>query len=423
MYFFYTFFIYLLTPIFLLRLWWKGRRMKAYRQDSLERLSFHKKPILNSAIDLWLHAVSLGEARAATPLIQALLEEKKTLLVTTTTPTGAEHIKKHFGTALYHQYLPYDAPLFLKPFFRHFKPRLGLIMETELWPNLLRIGKQSGVDLFLINARISPRAFKRYLALRFFFRPLLQNFQQIFAQGQEDAARFLALGAKGQQLQVLGNLKFQGIAPKKACSLKLSSLKKRWGADRTVLILASTHDPEESLLLEAFKHSALHQNNALLLIAPRHPQRFRAVYQLCKNHGFKTGRRSLPETIHSGLAVILIDSLGELLEFYQLSDFAFIGGTLTPIGGHNVLEPLSLQVPTIIGPNYHHFETICQSLFQAKALNLAQTAEQVMAWSAHLEALPLEKKAQIENANQILLAQQHVLSSYLRQLQPYLSVS
>ena len=241
--FVYSFLMYLLTPYLLFRLWWKGRRLPAYRKRILERFSLGKRE--NRTVDIWVHAVSLGEVIAATPLIDAFLDKQWSVLITTMTPTGSERVQARFGNKVTHRYVPYDLPGVLKRFFRQEKPRVGVIMETELWPNLIYQAHAAQVPLLLANARLSERSLKGYMKLKFLFKPVLNQFSAILAQSEDDAKRFIALGANEDIVQVLGNIKFD-LQTHTLDGAKFKELKNHWGTDRVAVIAASTHEDEES---------------------------------------------------------------------------------------------------------------------------------------------------------------------------------
>lgn len=407
----YTTLLYLLTPFLLLRLYWKGRRTPAYRQRIRERFSFG--PIVATEVDVWLHAVSLGEVVTAMPLIDALLAKQLRVLVTTMTPTGSQQVLSRFGQSVSHQYVPYDLPYALQRFFKKMNARVGIIMETELWPNLIYQAGKAGVPLLLANARISDKAYQSYDKVRFFFKPLLAQFRAIFAQSDVDANRFIALGAPLENVQVLGNMKFDLHIPVFNQD-GFKQLKMAWGASRPVLIAASTHDDEERQLLTELIQLKAAIPDLILLIAPRHPERFKTVYELSQQHGFKTGLRSQAATsIDSQTDIVVLDSLGELLGFYQLSDYAFVGGSLVPIGGHNVLEPIALQVPVFCGPFMQNSKTICADLCAAGAMQMVEHVDALCKAIIAMHQDPLSKTHQITNATAVLEANRGCVARYL----------
>lgn len=410
----YSLLMYLLTPYMLLRLWWKGRRLPAYRKGLSERFCLGKRE--EKAFDVWVHAVSLGEMIAATPLIDALLDKKKSVLVTTMTPTGLERVQVRFGNKVTYQYLPYDLPGVLKRFFRQRRPRVGIIMETELWPNLIAQTKAAKVPLLLANARLSERSLKGYLRFKFLFGPLLNQFSAILAQSEEDVKRFISLGAEESKVQVLGNIKFD-LQTQALEETEWTGLKNHWGNDRVVVIAASTHANEEEQILLHWRRLQEAIPNVLLLIAPRHPERFQTVYQSVVQAGFHTGLRSRLDTLTLENEVVVLDSLGELLGFYMISDFAFVGGSLVPVGGHNVLEPIAMGVPVLTGNQVHNFASICKDLREAQAIILVHQAGELVDAIIQLHANSVLKNQQVNNARVVLESNRGSLTRHLEKIE------
>jgi len=406
----YTFILYLLIPFILLRLYWKGRRLPAYRDRILERFSIGTSMPVD--VDVWLHAVSLGEVVAATPLIDALLLNNLRVLVTTMTPTGSAQVVTRFANKVEHLYVPYDFPWALRRFFKGINTRIGIIMETELWPNLIMEAKRFGIPLVLANARISDKAFKQYEKVRFLFRPLLGQFTAILSQSDLDAKRFIALGAPKALVTVAGNMKFD-LQTKAINSQECLLLKQAWGLSRTVLIAASTHDDEENQLLTRLSQLKQAIPDLLLLIAPRHPERFNMVYELSKQHGFETYKRTQSSLVEGRIDVLIIDSIGELPGFYQVSDYAFVGGSLVPIGGHNVLEPIAMNVPVFCGTFMQNSKAICQDLCAAKAMQLVADADALIKALIAMHEDKEMRERQISNATGVLIANQGSVKRHL----------
>ncbi|KTD46398.1 lipid IV(A) 3-deoxy-D-manno-octulosonic acid transferase [Legionella quateirensis] len=395
----YSLLMYLLTPYILLRLWWKGRKLPGYRTRILERFSIgvhDSKPV-----DVWLHAVSLGEVIAAIPLIDAMLEKHWSVLVTTMTPTGSERVKARFGDKVAHRYIPYDLPAVLKRFFKQVQPRIGVIMETELWPNLINQAHAAKVPLLLANARLSERSLKGYMKLKVLFKPVLNQFSAILAQSEDDAKRFIALGARTDIVQVLGNMKFD-LQTNTIDSARFNELKSHWGSERVAVIAASTHDDEESRILSELPRLQKAIPNVVLLIAPRHPERFQTVYQLSVQAGYNTGLRSDLNTVSSANEVVILDCLGELLGLFQISDYAFVGGSLVPVGGHNVLEPIAMNVPVLSGNQVHNFKTICTDLEEAEAIQIVSQADELIDAIIKLHQDKEFQSRMVENATAVL---------------------
>jgi len=408
--FLYTLLLYLLSPYVFLRLYFKGRRNPDYRKRIRERFlwGMHEQ----TPVDVWVHAVSMGEVVAAKALVEHHLGQQKKVLVTTMTPTGSSQVVRLFGDRVMHQYLPYDYPSIVKRFFYLYAPKLCIIMETELWPNLLAYAKREGRKLYLANGRISDKAYPSYLRVRWFFKPLLKTFDGIYTQSKLDAERFMALGAPKDKVAVLGNMKCD-IVLTKAVSDPLVHLKALWGSARPVVIAASTHPGEEALLLAEFKKLQEAIADVVLLIAPRHPERFDAVFELAKGYKLALGRRSDEASITPNAEVIILDSLGELVGFYGLSDYAFVGGSLVSIGGHNVLEPIALEVPVVCGQYMQNSQSLCDELVQQEAMVQADTAASVMQAIIDWHQSADKKTHQIQNANQVLKLSQGAVARHI----------
>ena len=412
----YTVLFYLLLPLIALRLFWKGRKNSAYQARLKER--FLGKRSDASPVDVWVHAVSFGEVVAAKMLIEQMLLAKQRVLVTTMTPTGSAQVERLFGHRVMHQYIPYDFPWALRRFFKAYQARVGVIMETELWPNLMFEAKTHGVALFIANARISDGAFRAYQRVRWFFKPLWGCLTGVFAQSTQDAERFCALGVSKDKVLVLGNMKSDlQVAPDVAKPVYF--LKQAFGEARPVVIAASTHEGEEAQILKVLSELQKRVPNVVLLIAPRHPERFEGVYQLSKQYGFKTGRRSQDNTIGLDTEVLVLDSMGELLGFYGLSDYAFVGGSFAPIGGHNVLEPMALKVPVFCGMFMQNSKNLCEELMRAEAM------QQVTDASALVEAIDLfyqnrsARDAQVARATAALEASQGAVTRHIKAIELY----
>ena len=411
----YTSLLYLMTPFIVLRLYWKSIRLPAYRQRIGERFSRHAV----APVDVWVHAVSLGEVVAATPLIQSLLERGLRVMVTTMTPTGSQQVVSRFGSRVSHQYVPYDLPWVVRRFFKAMNPRLGIIMETELWPNLNFQASQLKIPVLLVNARLSDKAFKQYEKVRFIFKPILNQLTRILAQSKEDARRFVALGAELSRVHAVGNLKFD-MPPVVIDSALSTGFSNAWGKDRVVVIAASTHDNEEEQLLSRLAILQLAIPHVLLLIAPRHPERFQSVYQLCQHYPFKTGLRSKPEAIDVHSEVIVLDSLGELSMFYSLSDYAFVGGSLVPVGGHNVLEAIAMNVPVLCGPCMNNSQSVCDELCAADAIEQAENADDLIQKLIALHDNPQRREQQMKHALAVLQANQGTLLRCMEEVESIL---
>ena len=372
--FFYTLLFYLATPLVLARLFWRGRREPAYRQRWQERFACYGGAKAEPGA-IWFHTVSVGEAEAAFPLIRALARRfpEYPLLVTTTTPTGSARVRAVLGEAVAHVYLPYDLPDGVARFLRHFRPRLAVIMETEIWPNLYHTCVTHDIPLAIVNARLSQRSAKGYAKLRGFMRDTLANVSLIAAQTQADAGRFLELGTRPETVTVAGNIKYDWELPPDY-EQQAAALRDSLFGQRPVWIAASTHEGEEALVLQAFARLRAEHPGLLLALAPRHPPRFERVAQLCQAEGFSLARRSLGQSA-ANAEVFLLDTLGELRLFYAAADIAFVGGSLVPVGGHNVLEPALAGVPVVFGPHMFNFEEAGRRLLEAGGAAQVKDAE------------------------------------------------
>jgi len=349
---------YLLLPYALAGLVWRALRYPAYWRRWPERFGF-VEPIRNARV-VWVHAVSVGEVRSAAPLIEALRERlpRHRILVTTMTPTGSEQVEALFGREVLHSYLPYDFPDAVARFLDRIDPEFAIIAETEFWPNLFRACAKRGIPLSIVNARLSPASFRGYSRVARTAREMFAVADLICAQSSLDAQRLRNLGVDDRLMTVTGNLKFDVVVPEDVLE-RGRALRQDLGADRPVLIAASTHHGEEAQVLRAF--AALREGcpTLLLVLVPRHPERFSEVVRLCGRRGFSTVRRSrLRGPLSPDTSVLVGDTMGELQSLYAASDIAFIGGSLVRHGGQNPLEACRVGVPVIFGPHMFHFEEI-----------------------------------------------------------------
>jgi len=350
----YSTLFYLCTPAVLLRLWWRARKQPAYLQHIGERYGLYPQDA--PAPLIWLHAVSVGETRAAEPLIEALLARwpDHHLLLTHMTPTGRETGKRYVDRhpeRVTQAYLPYDLPDGVKKFFDHFRPVVGLLMETELWPNLLAVARQRRIPVALLNARLSARSQRGYQRFSALARPAFAALTRVSAQTLADSERIAALGAPS--VSVSGNLKFD-VAPD-AEQLQAGAQWKQALAARPVWLAASTREGEEALILDAFAELAASIPGLLLLLVPRHPQRFDEVAALIGARGLRCCRRSGDLLPSAETQVWLGDSMGEMAAYYAAADLALIGGSLLPFGGQNLIEAAACGCPALIGPHSFNF--------------------------------------------------------------------
>ncbi|MBL6749625.1 MAG: lipid IV(A) 3-deoxy-D-manno-octulosonic acid transferase [Nevskia sp.] len=359
----YTLLLHLAVPFVLLRLLWKSRRQPEYRRRIGER--FGRVPPADGGTAVWVHAVSVGETLAALPLIERLVERHGAgrVWVTTTTPTGSERVRAALGGRVRHSYAPYDLPQAVAHFLERVRPRQVVVMETEIWPNLYRAVRRRGVPLVMANARLSPRSFRGYARWRRSIAGVLADCTRIAAQSAADAARFEQLGAPA--VSVMGNIKFDLAVPP-AQRERGRALRARLGAGRPVWAAASTHEGEEAAALAAHRELLARWPDAALILVPRHPQRFDEVARLVEKSGLRLARRSAGEP-EPGTQVFLGDSMGEMFAYLAAADTAFVGGSLAPVGGHNVLEPAALGLPVLFGPHMHNFAAARELLLQAGA--------------------------------------------------------
>jgi 3-deoxy-D-manno-octulosonic-acid transferase len=375
MYYLYNVLVYLAAPVAILVQLWRGLRDASYRGGLRERFGFG--PTVDGPT-IWVHAVSVGEVQAAQPLIARLSSRHPgyKILLTTVTPTGAARAQLLFGDRVRLRYVPFDLPGSVKRFFDRARPSLAMILETELWPNLYGECGRRSVPLVLASARISPRSVGKYRRLVPLFRKTLSHGIVIAAQSESDAERFRSIGANPERTSVTGNIKFDFQPP-----AGIEEQGRRWRAQnapgRRIWVAGSTHDGEETIVLDAHRRVLAKFPDALLILVPRHPQRFEHVRDLLvKRHeraAFRSSRTPIPATT----GVLLGDTMGELMMFYAAADVAFVAGSLAPIGGHNVLEPASLGRPVLTGPHNFNGEEMAQLLMDAGAALIVSDAEQL----------------------------------------------
>ena len=390
----YTLAAYLLAPLYCAVLVWKGLRERGYWRDFAERFGFGARTETSC---LWVHAASVGEVQAAAPLIHQLRQRYPEihLLVTTITPAGRNRVHALFNDQVEARYLPLDLPGCVRRFFDRTVPRLAIFFETELWPNLYLECARRRVPLVLASARISPRSFGRYRRLAALFRESLSRGVVIAAQGADDAERFRSIGADPARVHVTGNIKFDlAVAPN--VESHGAELRERYAAGRPVWVAGSTHAGEEQMVLEAHRAVQRTHSDAMLVLVPRHPNRFADVAQWLTDTGVRFVKRSQVYTLprnrgeprslaaDAQTEMLLVDTLGELLDFYAAGDVAFVGGSLVPIGGHNLLEPAALGRPALTGPHTFNGQDVARLLIERGATRVVHDARelagQVSAW-------------------------------------------
>jgi len=374
----YTVILYLAIPVVLLRLLWRSRRAPEYARRWGERFGFFGELTASKKV-VWIHTVSVGEFIAALPLIRILQQQPDTFIaITTTTPTGSERVRATLGETVFHVYAPYDLPDCIARFLARVKPQLMITMETELWPNTIAACTAREIPVVLINARLSARSARGYQRFSAITRPMLQRLSCAAIQHSDDAARFRALGLPQKAAEITGNIKFD-LTLNEDVIQQAHALKQQWSAcgERLVWIAASTHAGEDEQILKAF--SALRQSagdaaKVLLVLVPRHPERFDRVGQLCSDQGFTVARRSQGE-INGETDIVLGDTMGELLLMFGASDIAFIGGSLVPNGGHNFIEAAVWRLPLLSGIHVFNFAEASRLLTDAGALTLVDSPE------------------------------------------------
>lgn len=415
----YTVVFNLLIPLFVLNLWWRSRKNIAYRQRIEERFGYvAQRP--DTGRCLWVHAVSVGEVIAAKPLIERLRQEypHETLWITTTTPTGSAMVQRLFGKHVCHSYCPYDLPNGLTRFIQRVRPTLLMVIETEIWPNLYHACATAAIPLLMVNARLSARSCKGYARVGGLIRETLQAVDWIGARSTADAENFRQLGAPPQRISVCGNLKFALQIPD-ALRTQAAVWRQQWG-NRPVWVAGSTHAGEDEILLRVFAQLRLQVNDLLLILVPRHPERFATVNTLCTQAGWEIVSRSSAQTVCPSTAILLGDTLGELLQWYASADLAFVGGSLIAHGGHNPLEAAAFGVPVISGEHTYNFTDIYPELVaNGGAILVADEAAlyaQTLAW--------LQQPASRHQAGQHALAffnqQQSILDNILRHVHLHL---
>jgi len=392
----YTVLFYLALPFVFLRLLWRSRRAPLYRKRWAERLGFCPFRLDQCIL---VHAVSMGETIAAIPLIKALQAQYKDtpLLVTNMTPTGSARVKAVFGDTVYNAYLPYDLPDAISRFFARVNPRMIVVMETELWPNLFAACKKRNIPLIVTNARLSEQSAQKYQRIAPLTRDMFSGITLLSALGQADADRFIALGMPSDRVKMTGSLKFDLELPSDLV-MKGETLRQQLGNDRLVWIAASTHPGEDEIVLAAHRKISEKISRALLILVPRHPERFDAVATLVADQGFKIARRSKAEPCDVSISVYLADTMGEMMVMYSACDVACVAGSFVSVGGHNVIEPAALYKPVITGPILFNFAEITDIMQKAKGMVKVENADQLAAAVIDLFENESHRKQTGENA-------------------------
>ncbi|MFC5571513.1 lipid IV(A) 3-deoxy-D-manno-octulosonic acid transferase [Lysobacter yangpyeongensis] len=410
--------LYLLAPITVYHLIWRGFRQPTYLQRWSERYAIYSDP--PHARTLWVHAVSVGEVNAAVPLVQALRRGRPDLrlLVTTITPTGSERVRALWKDEVEHVYLPYDLPGAVGRFLAHYRPMAALIMETELWPNLLFGCRDHGVPSYILNARLSARSLRGYQVLAPLVGRALRTVRAVAAQSHADARRFVRLGAREEQTLETGNLKYDVSVPDNLAAF--ADEFRGHAPGRRVWIAASTHEDEEPAVVAIHRRLRGLFPDLLLVWAPRHPERFRNVVATARSTGWQVSTRSRARWPQPGDTVFVVDTLGELMNFYACADVAFVGGSLQAIGGHNLLEPAATGTAIVTGPHLHNFVEIAHRLEHAGALQIGADEHAVEHALAALLADDAERARRVEAGRVLVETGRGALARTMALLEPVL---
>ena len=374
----YTLLFYLAIPLVLLHLLLCSRKAPAYRKRWGERFGFVPKVLAEKVI--WVHSVSVGETLAVVPLIKQLQQRHPSaqLVVTTMTPTGSERVAASFGDSVYHVYAPYDLPDVVSRFIRRVRPDVLVIIETELWPNLIAGCAKHQVPVVIANARLSEKSALGYSKVATLTRGILNNVTTVAAQHSDDGQRFVELGLPPEKLSVTGNIKFD-LDLDQAVRGKTAALKAQWRgqSQRPIWLVASTHRGEDEIVLDAFQLLLQQHPSLLMLLVPRHPERFNDVAELCQNRALTLVRRSEGVAPTAEHQILLGDTMGELLAFCGASDLVFMGGSLVPVGGHNLIEPAAWSVPVLSGPHMFNFAEASRLLLAANGMKVCNDSTEL----------------------------------------------
>ena len=417
----YTLLLYLAVPVIAVRLWLRSRKAPAYAKRIGERFALTLPEFKQGGI--WLHAVSVGESIAAAPVVKALQQQYPDLPITVTcmTPTGSERIQSLFGDSVQHCYLPYDLPLASKRFLQRLQPRLAIVMETELWPNHINQCARLNIPVVLANGRLSERSARGYGRFPKLVAPMLKQISALAVQSEIEAQRFIELGARAETVKVTGSIKYD-LQVAEGLPAQAQALREQWHASqRPIWIAASTHEGEDAQILAA--HQLLLQQfpQALLILVPRHPERFASVHALCLEQGLQVQRRSTQALVNAEQQVLLGDTMGELMLLYAVADVALVGGSLIKHGGHNMLEPIALAKPTLTGPHYFNFLDIAQQLLDAGALLEVAGVQQLAQRVAELWRNPTLVEDMCAAGQQVLQRNQGALQRLLDMIQAQLT--
>ncbi|WP_461535901.1 lipid IV(A) 3-deoxy-D-manno-octulosonic acid transferase [Spongorhabdus nitratireducens] len=416
----YNLLLHLLFPAIFLRLLYRAWRAPAYAKRWGERFGFFPKP--ESKPCIWVHSVSVGESIAAAPLVKALLKQypDHRIAVTTMTPTGSVQVKKQYGDKVFHVYAPYDYPWAVSNFLNRLQPEIAIIMETELWPNIIHQCHQRDIPVMIANARLSERSAKGYGKLGKLTREMLSKVSLIAAQAEPDGQRFIELGLPADKMEVTGNIKFDISIPDSVHE-KGKALRQQWlqhkPDDTCIIVAGSTHEGEDELLLDACKQLRKTNPNTLLVLVPRHPERFNQVYELSVKAGEKTARYSTQGPVEADTSVVVADVMGELLVLYAAGDIAFVGGSLIPSGGHNMLEPAALKKPVVTGSHVFNFSEVFRFLNQERGIQVIDTTQSIASTFKILCDHSSKRSSLSSAAHKVITRNQGVTTSLMRNIQ------
>ena len=396
----YTAIFYLALPLYFVRLIIRAIQNPDYLKRWGERLGYGSNLPTEGKTVLWIHAVSVGEVNASIPLVRSLLDtySNSEILVTTSTPTGSKILLDKMGARVKHQYVPLDLPACLNVFLDRWNPKAVIVLETEIWPNILSMCKERGIFTALVNARLSEKSKDKYNIVKPLAAEALGNLDLLIAQYDSDADRFKEINT-ALKIEVCGNLKFDQQVPEEMHSIS-SSIRDSWsdGGQRPTLIAASTHETEEEFVLDAFLEILGEAKDALLILVPRHPERFETVFEYIQNRDLSVARRSNKDDVTPKTKVLLGDTMGELNFLYSVSDVAFVGGSLVDHGGQNLLEPASLGLPLSSGKSLRNFQEIADELQESKALFLIEEQKELSDFFIDMISKP-KKSARIGKAS------------------------
>lgn len=420
----YTLLLSVAAPFLLYSLYRKKEGKPCVGKRWREHFGF--TPVIHSSDELhpiWVHTVSVGEAIAATPVIKQLKQKypHHPIVVTTTTATGAEQIAK-LGNLVEHRYMPIDFNHCVERFIGRINPSLFIIMETELWPNTLATVKKAGIPIVVMNARLSARSASRYAYFQSVFNLLASYIDSVLCIHQDDAERFNRLGIASHKITVTGSVKYDIQIPAESHTQGIK-LREQIGYQRPVWIAASTHKGEDEHVLSAFRQVLAQHPQAMLILVPRHPERFNPVFELCRSEGFKTQRRTASDSISETTQVYLADTMGEMLTLLSAADITFMGGSLLgeKVGGHNLLEPAASGKPSLTGPSYYNFTDITEQLVQAGATRICTNADELSLSIIDLFNNPTQQAQMSQAALSVVKLNQGAIKATLDSLDRYLA--